>query len=243
MLRLTQELFGADDPDFARVAEDEQMLAVIMDFFQYFTAVTAARRDEPGSDLATVIAHARLDDEPLDDLGTFGFYLLIATAGHDTTSSAIAGGLLALLQHPDQLALLQADPSLVDRAADEVVRWVSPVKHFMRTAVAPARLRDTEIRPGDWLMLSYQSANRDEDVFDDPFRFDVTRPDADKHLGFGFGAHYCLGAHLARLEIRALLRELVTRVRRIELAGDPQLVQGTLVSGPKYLPVRYELSR
>ncbi|HEX5613616.1 MAG TPA: cytochrome P450 [Acidimicrobiia bacterium] len=241
MLRLTQELFGADDPDFQRIAEDDQMLAVIADFFQYFTQVTADRRATPGTDLASVIANAQIDDRPLDDLETFGFYLLIATAGHDTTSTAIAGGLLALLQHPDELARLRADPELIDRAADEIVRWVSPVKHFMRTAQEATQVGDTEIAAGDWLLLSYQSANRDELAFVEPFRFDVGRTDADRHLGFGFGAHYCLGAHLARLEIRAVFRELVSRLDHIELAGDLTFVEGTLVSGPKHLPVQYSI--
>ena len=146
-----------------------------------------------------------------------------------------------LLQHPEQLAALRADPSLVANAADEIVRWVSPVKHFMRTAHVPWELSGTRIEPGDWVLLSYQSANRDEAVFADPFRFDVRRPDAGQSLGFGFGRHYCLGAHLAKLEIRALFAELVARVDRIELAGDPRLMHSTLVSGPKKLPIRFSM--
>jgi cytochrome P450 len=241
MLRLTQELFGAEDPDFARVAEDDQMMAVILDFFQYFSAVTADRRTHPVDDLASLIAAASLGGEPLNDLETFGYYLLIATAGHDTTSSAISGGLLALLQHREQLEQLRSDPELIDGAVDELVRWVSPVKHFMRTATADARVGATEIAAGDWLLLSYASANRDEAVFDDPFRFDVTRRDADRSLAFGFGAHYCLGAHLAKLEIKAFFHELIPRLDDIEVAGDATLMQSTLVSGPKSLPVRYRL--
>ncbi|MFI5042233.1 MAG: cytochrome P450 [Acidimicrobiales bacterium] len=211
MLRLTQELFGTEDPDFARKegsvrldpdapdAISEAGLAVIMDFLGYFSELTASRRAAPTADLASMVANATLEGRPLEDLETFGYYLIVATAGHDTTSSAIAGGMLALLQHPEQLAALQADPGLMANATDEIVRWVSPVKHFMRTAHEPWELSGTAIAPGDWLLLSYQSANRDAAVFADPFRFDVARPDAARSLGFGFGRHYCLGAHLAKL--------------------------------------------
>ena len=241
MLQLTQELFGSDDPDFERIAEDEQQLAVIMDFLTYFAEVTADRRTNPTGDLATVIATSELDGAPLEDIATFGYYLLIATAGHDTTSSAIAGGLLAPLQHPDQLELLRAQPELIDGAADELVRWVSPVKHFMRSATTATVVGDAKIAAGDWLLLSYPSANRDEDAFVDPFRFDVTRADAGHSLAFGFGAHYCLGTHLAKLEIRSFFRELIPRIDTIELGGEPSLMQATLVSGPKTMPVRYTL--
>jgi len=248
MLRLTQELFGTEDPDFTRAeggtgsdAASDAGLAVIMDFFTYFAELTALRRAHPTEDLASMVAHATIDGRPLEDVETFGYYLIVATAGHDTTSSGIAGGLLALLQHPDQLDALRADPGLVANAADEIVRWVSPVKHFMRTAHVPWELSGTRIAPGDWVLLSYQSANRDESVFAEPFRFDVRRREASQSLGFGFGRHYCLGAHLAKLEIRALLAELVSRVDHIELAGDPRLMHSTLVSGPKKLPVRFTM--
>ncbi len=248
MLRLTQELFGTEDPDFTRAegepkpyAASDAGMAVIMDFFAYFSELTASRRAEPTPDLASMVANASIDGRPLDDVETFGYYLIVATAGHDTTSSAIAGGMLALLEHPDQLAALRADPGLMANAADEIVRWVSPVKHFMRTAHVPWELSGAAIAPGDWVLLSYQSANRDEAVFADPFRFDVSRSDASQSLAFGFGRHYCLGSHLAKLEVRALFSELLRRVDHIELAGEPRLMQATLVSGPKNLPVRFTM--
>jgi cytochrome P450 len=137
MLKLTQELFGAEDPDIGRVSEDATVLDVMMDFVGYFTGLAADRRAHPTEDLASVIANAQLDGSPLPDMDVMGFYLIIATAGHDTTSNSIAGGLLALLQHPDQLALLQSDPSLFDDAAVELIRYVSPVKHFLRTCQEP----------------------------------------------------------------------------------------------------------
>jgi cytochrome P450 len=242
MLRLTQELFGDGDPDFQRAGEDDQAMAVIMDVITLFTGINAERRENPTNDLATVIANGEINGTPLEDMDTYGYYLIVATAGHDTTSNAVGGGMEALLEHPEQLTKLMGDPSLIDGAADEIVRWVSPVKHFMRTAQQDYTLAGgQEIAKGDWLLLSYQSANRDERVFADPFTFDVTRADADKHLGFGFGRHYCLGAHLARLEIRALFRELIPRLDSIELAGTAEQTASVLVSGPKRLPVTYSL--
>ena len=240
MLRLTQELFGDGDPDFQRAGEDDQAMAVIMDVITLFTGLNAERRENPTTDLATVIANGEIAGRPLEDVDTYGYYLIVATAGHDTTSNAVGGGMEALLEFPSELAKVQADPSLIDGAADEIVRWVSPVKHFMRTATRDYTLAGgQEIKEGDWLLLSYQSANRDERVFEDPFTFDVTRPDSDKHLGFGFGRHYCLGAHLARLEIRALFKELIPRLEHIEMAGAPAQTASVLVSGPKRLPVTY----
>lgn len=239
MLRLTQELFGAEDPDFERIGENEQMMAVIMDVIALFTDINAERRAHPTTDLATVIANGHIDGVALEDTDTYGYYLIVATAGHDTTSSAIAGGMRALLEHPDQLARLQAEPTRIDAACDEIVRWVSPVKHFMRSARDDYELAGTPIARGDWLLLSYAAANRDDRVFADPYTFDVARPDVDAHMGFGFGRHYCLGAHLARLEIRAFFRELLPRLESIEPAGDTPFVASTLVSGPKRMPVRY----
>jgi len=240
MLRLTQELFGGEDPDFARIAGEEQSLAVIMEVVELFTGLNADRRRQPANDLATVIANGQIDGKPLEDMDTYGYYLIVATAGHDTTSSAIAGGMQALMENPDQLALLQGNPQLIDKAADEIVRWVSPVKHFMRSATEDYTLSTGDrIQRGDWLFLSYPSANRDDRVFADPFCFDVTRADVEHHLGFGFGRHFCLGAHLARLEIRAFFKELLGRLEHIEFAGDVETTAATLVSGPKRLPVTY----
>lgn len=241
MLKLTQELFGAEDPDIGRAGEDHSVLAVMMDFVGYFTGLAADRRSNPTGDLASVIANADLNGAPLPDMDVFGYYLIIATAGHDTTSNSIAGGLLALLEHRDQLELLQSRPELVDGAADELIRFVSPVKHFIRTCQEPFTLRDTTFQPGDITLLSYASANRDDEVFEDPFRLDVTRANASSHLAFGFGRHFCLGAHLARMEVRAIFRELLGRLDSIELDGDVTFVQSRLVSGPKVLPIRYSL--
>ncbi len=242
MLKLTQELFGAEDPDIARLGEDQAMLAVLLDFVNYFTVLTADRRAHPTGDLASVIANAEIGGEPLSDMETIGHYLIIATAGHDTTSNVISGALLGLLDHRDQLELLQARPELIDHAADELIRYVSPVKHFTRTCRQPFTLRDVTFEPGDLLYLSYASANRDEEVFPDPSRLDVRRENAASHLAFGFGRHFCLGAHLARMEIRAIFKELLVRLDEIELDGEPSQILAYFVQGPKSIPIRYRLS-
>jgi len=242
MLRLTQELFGSDDPELQRGSSPEERQAVILDFFGYFDALTRARREHPTADLASVVANARVDGELLAPLEAVSYYVIIATAGHDTTSSSMAGGVQAFVDHPEQWRRLREDPSLVETAADEMIRWTSPVKHFMRTATADHELRGRVIRAGESVLLSYPSANRDEDVFERPFAFDVGRR-PNKHLAFGFGAHFCLGAMLARMELRALFRELAARVEAWEPAGEPALMHTLFVGGHKRLPVRYRMAR
>ncbi|KAB2382723.1 cytochrome P450 [Actinomadura montaniterrae] len=241
MLKLTQELFGGDDDELQRGQSNEEKLQVLLDFFAYFQGLTEERRKHPTDDLASAIANARIDGEPLNDFDTASYYVIIATAGHDTTSATIAGGLQALIEHPDQRKRLTENPELMPLAVDEMIRWVTPVKEFMRTATRDYELRGTTIREGDAVLLSYPSANRDEEVFDDPFAFDVGR-DPNKHLAFGFGVHYCLGAALARIEVRAFFEELLPRLGSIELAGPAESIATTFVGGLKRLPVRYSLA-
>ncbi len=240
MLKLTQEMFGSADPDLQRGQDMDDLIAVITDFFAYFTALTAERRANPTDDLASVLANATKDGEYLGDMELISYYVIAATAGHDTTSSAIGGGMRALLEHPDQLERLKADRSLMSTAVDEMIRWVTPVKQFMRTATVDHDLRGTRIEAGQAVLLSYPSANRDEEVFGDPFTFDVGRF-PNKHLAFGFGIHYCLGAMLARMEMKALYEELLPRLEWIELAGEPAMMQTLFVGGPKRVPIRYEV--
>ena len=241
MLTLTQEMFGAADEDLRRGENVEDLMAVIQDFFVYFGQLTEDRRAHPTEDLASAVANASIDGEPLTLMQTISYYVIAATAGHDTTASAMAGGLHALIQNPDQLERLRADPSLLANAADEMIRWVTPVKHFMRTATEDYVLRGTTIRAGQSVLLSYASGNRDEEAFVDPFTFDVGRS-PNRHLSFGFGVHYCLGAMLARMELKALFSELVPRLRQIELAGEPALMKTIFVGGLKRLPIRYEVA-
>jgi cytochrome P450 len=215
-------------------------MQVMYDFFQYFGALVDDRRARPTDDLASVLANAIVDGEPILPFQLISYYVIIATAGHDTTSFSMSGGLQALLENRDQLDRLRADPSLIPTAVDEMIRWVSPVRHFLRHATEPYELSGHRFEAGDQLLLSYWSANRDEHVFPDPFRFDVART-PNRHLAFGFGAHYCLGAMLAKMEIRALYAELIPRLRSIEPAGPAELTRAIFVGGHKHLPIRYEL--
>jgi cytochrome P450 len=207
----------------------------------YFKGITDERRAHPTSDIASTIANATIDGRPLGDLETAGYYSIIATAGHDTTSSSLAGGLEALMRNRDQLRALTEDPSRIPNAVNEMIRWVTPVRHFMRQAQADYRLGDVSLRAGDWLYLSYFSANRDDAVFEDPFRFDIDRKNADAHMAFGIGVHFCLGAHLARMEVEAFFRELLPRLEHVELAGEPESMATTFVGGLKRLPIRYRV--
>jgi cytochrome P450 len=242
MLQFTRELFGSQDAELSRDAVKDDRMAVLMDMFAYFQELTAARRADPTDDLASAIANAVIDGKPLDDVETMSYYAIITTAGHDTTSSTVAGGLHALLANPGEMRRLREDPGLLPTAVDEMIRWVTPVKEFMRTASADTVLGGVPIAAGESVLLSYASANRDEEVFTDPFRFDVGR-DPNRHLAFGFGAHYCLGAALAKLETRALFAELLSRVESVELAGTPEWIATTFVGGLKHLPIRYKLRR
>ena len=238
MLKLTQELFGSDDSEFKRGMTNEEQLPALLDMFEYFNGVTASRREHPTEDLASAIANARIDGEPLSDIDTVSYYLIVATAGHDTTSATISGGLHALVENPGQLTCLRDDLGLMPLATEEMIRWVTPVKEFMRTAAEDTTVRGVPIAAGDSVLLSYASANRDEDAFDDPFRFDVGR-EPNKHLAFGYGVHFCLGAALARMEVRSFFAELLPRLKSIALTGNPQFVATTFVGGLKHLPVRY----
>ncbi len=240
MLKLTQEMFGGDDTEFQRGKSTEDMLAVLLDFFNYFAALTASRREHPTEDLASAIANATINGEPLSDMDTASYYVIVASAGHDTTSAGIAGGMLALLENPGELARLQKDMGLMGTAVEEMIRCVVPVTEFMRTAQADTEVRGVPIAKGESVLLSYVSANRDEEVFKDPMRFDVGR-DPNKHLSFGYGVHFCLGAALARMEMNSFFSELVPRIKSIELAGEPELMATTFVGGLKHLPIRYSL--
>ena len=239
LLKLTQELFGAQDPDMQRTSAPD--MGTVQDFFAYFTAMTEARRAHPQDDVATVIANATIDGRPIGHLEAMSYYIIIATAGHDTTSSATAGGLLALVRSPWELEKLKADPSLIPSAVDEMIRWTTPVKHFMRTATEDYVLRGQTIRKGDGVMLLYHAANRDEDAFKAPNEFHVDRA-PNRHIAFGYGPHLCLGQFLAKMEMRALFAELIPRLDDVAIDGFPAWVESSFVSGLKRLPIRYSLN-
>ena len=241
MLRLTQQLFGNEDPEFAGEDRNAALLAAALDFKQYFDRMTDDRRTHPREDIATVLSTAQIDGAPMPEIERLGYYMIVATAGHDTTSATLASGVEALMNNPDQLRALQQDPSLLDNAVEEMIRWGTPVRHFLRQATEDYTLRGTKIAAGDWLMLVYLSANRDDAVFTDPYRFDVRRKNANEHIAFGTGVHFCLGAHLARMELKAFIRELLSRLESIEPNGPSEHMIANFVGGLKRLPVRYRL--
>ncbi len=248
MLKLTQELFGSADPELSRSGGEAQttdegvdsIQSVVMDFMLYFNAITEDRRASPRNDLASVIANGTVNGQPLGHLEAMSYYIIAATAGHDTTSSTTAGALWALAENPEQFAKVKANPALIPGLIEESIRWVTPVKHFMRTATADAELAGKKIAKGDWMMLSYPSGNRDEAVFTDPFKFDVERS-PNKHVAFGYGAHVCLGQHLARMEMRVLWEELFARLESVELDGAPRNMAASFVCGPKSVPIRFKM--
>lgn len=243
MLELTQGLFGAADPEYLGDFSDPlaSVQNSIRKFESYFDELTAARQAEPTDDLATVIANGLVDGAPMGERERLWYYIIVATAGHDTTSFSFSGGMEQLLRNQDQLRALQADPSLSTNAAEEMIRWTSPVRSFFRWAQEDTQIGGVDIPEGDVVLTSYPSANRDETVFADPDRFDITRPDANKLLSFGLGMHYCLGSQVARREVRTLLEKVLARVDTIELAGEPEWTGAHFVSGVKHLPVRYTL--
>ena len=239
VLRVTNENFGIEDPDFQREGDTpEARLGFLQEAFLYFNEMIEDRRRAPRDDLTTVLAQASFDGQPVPIFELSSLWFLLMVAGPDTTRNAISGGLLALLEHPDELDRLRRDPSLIELGADEIVRWTTPVNHFSRTATVDYTLRGQQIRAGDSVALFYASANRDEDVFPDPFAFRLDR-DPNPHLGFGVGEHFCLGAHLARLDLKVFFRQLAERLDAIELDGPVELLHASFVGGPKRMPIRY----
>lgn len=241
MLELTQGLFGATDPEYIGDFSDpiEAVMANVGRFDRYFRGLAADRRASPRDDLATVIARGRVEGCPLGDIETLWYFIIVATAGHDTAAYALSGGLEALLRHPDQMLALTADPSLIGNAVEEILRWTSPNRHFLRHAQRDTIVGGTPISAGDRLLLSYPSANRDEAVFPDAMRFDVTRPNARDMLAFGIGPHYCLGASFARLELKTFITAMLRRIEALELDGTPVWSRASFVGGVKHLPIRY----
>jgi len=250
MMALTQDFFGTADPEAQRAdvtplspeAAAQQWSAAIRDFFAYFDVLVEDRRAEPRDDLASIIANARRPDgELFPKEVAYGWFIAIATAGHDTTSTTLSGILEVLAQHPGQFARVKADPSLIPGLIEEGLRWVSPVKHFVRQASQDYLLRGQQIAEGDRLMLLYQSANRDADVFEAPGEFRLDRK-PNRQIAFGYGPHMCVGQHLSRLELRVMLEELLPRLVSLEITGDRKVLQTNFVGGLRRLPMRLELA-
>ncbi len=250
MLFLTQQMFGGQDEDLNKTgmanmtAEQVTQLVVgaVADFEAYFAKLTEEKRANPTDDVASVIANAKVDGEYLSDRDMAGYYIIVASAGHDTTSASTAGAMMALAQDPEQFARLKADRDLLPGIVEEAIRWTSPVQHFMRTAAEDVEVCGVHIKEGDWLMINYVAANHDERVFENPRKFDAARS-PNRHLAFGAGAHQCLGLHMARMEMKILFNELLDRIETVELAGEPKRAKSSFVGGLKTLPLRYTLSK
>ncbi|MEE4661915.1 MAG: cytochrome P450 [Halieaceae bacterium] len=240
MLKLTQEIFGGQDPDLMRDPDQQTMNAeTIMEFGAYFDEVIKDRKQNPQEDLATVLANAEVDGKPMDPLDQLSYFIIAASAGHDTTSAVLGAGMKALLEHPDQFEQWRDNPELDRNAAKELMRWVSPVRHMVRTATDDLELGGKQIKTGDNIALWFPAANRDPSAFDQPNRLDITR-DPKAHLAFGYGSHMCLGQHLATLEVARFYRELLSRLDYIEMTEEPTWVHAIFVGGLKSMPVRYK---
>ena len=248
MLRLTQEIFGPLDPDLFKMLSElppeqitQMQQATAGQLISYFEKITADRLKNPKDDLATVIVNAQIDGQPISASAISGYYMIIATAGHDTTSSTTSTAMWALATQPGLLDRVKADPALISPFIDEALRWASPVKTFMRSAAQDTEIRGQKIKKGDWLMLCYASANRDEEVFDTPFEFNIDRR-PNRHVAFGYGPHVCLGQHLAKMEIKILLETLIPRLEFVRLAGELRMVESYFVNGLKNLPIEFRLT-
>jgi cytochrome P450 len=215
----------------------EENMSAALELFQYFGAVIEERRGKPGTDLVSVLINGEVDGERLTEAELLGFCMTLLVAGNETTRNLLSGGTRALAEHPDQLARLTADLDNLPTAVDELLRWVTPVMTFCRTATRDAQIGDQPIAAGDYVLLLYASANRDERVFGDTAGVLDLRRSPNPHVGFGFGEHFCLGAGLARMEARVLLDELLRRFTRIELAGEPDRVASVLMNSLQRLPV------
>ena len=236
----SNKMVGADDPEYQRAEGGaEDATAAAAELYLYAAELRQKRAEDPRDDIVTRLINGEIDGDRLTEAEFDMFILLLAVAGNETTRNATAHGMHALLTNPDEFARLRADPGLLESAVEEIVRWATPVLYFRRQAMKELELRDKVIRPGDKVVMWHISANRDEDVFDDPYRFDVTRSPND-HIGFGGGgAHFCLGANLARMELRLIFGELMDRMGSMELAGEPERLRSNFIGGIKHMPVRF----
>jgi hypothetical protein len=244
VLKTTNEIFGRDDPEFQRegMSSQESIIAASMDFAKYFAEILADRRANPRDDLVSLFANARIDGEPMNEIATMGYCLVMFIAGHETTRGGLTGGMKALLDHPDQLALWKTDPAGYTKSGiEEILRYVTPVNTMARTVAQDIEIGGRQMKEGDRLVMFYASANRDEAVFEAPNEFRIDR-NPNPHLAFGIGEHFCLGSHLARKSSAALFREFVSRVEEVEQIGEDERTASNLVPGLKHLPIRYRLS-
>jgi len=248
MLKLTQWLFTYADPDLKRPGSDltdpaeiTRTWGIVFDEFEkYYTPVIADRQRCPRHDLASVIANGKIDGGPLEHRALISYFIIASTAGHDTTAAATGTAMWMLAERPELLAELREKPSLIPAFVEEVIRWATPVQQFVRSATRDYEIDGRTIRKGDLVYLSYLSANRDETAFPNADQFDIHQS-PNRHVGFGFGGHTCLGIHLARMELNVFWNALIPRLRKVELTGTPAMAESEFVCGPKLLPIRFEM--
>lgn len=249
MFDLTNKVLGGGDPEYQTDIPEEERgtpaaarQTAMMGFgtmLGYFRNVLEDRRANPRQDdLISILLEAEVDGEKLNEADILAFCFLLIVAGNETTRNAISGGLQVLSEHPEQKAKLLARPELMESAIEEILRWTSPLHHMSRTATAEVELRGKTIKEGDRVIMWYLSVNRDEEIFDDPYTFDIERTPND-HLAFGIGEHFCLGAGFARKELKVMFEELFRRFPDIQMSGAPERLRSNFINGIKHLPVRY----
>jgi cholest-4-en-3-one 26-monooxygenase len=237
----SNRMIGSEDPEY--LMSFEQIQSARVEMFMYAQQLADERRQSPRDDIMTALLSADIDGDQLSDMDFNLFFLLLAVAGNETTRNSISHGVRAFCDYPDEYEKLVEDPSLASSASEEVVRWASPVMYFKRYATRDTEIGGHPIAAGDKVSMWYISANRDEDVFDDPFTFDITR-EPNEHVGFGGGGpHHCLGSNLARMEIRVLLEEMARRIPAIELTGEPSALRSNFIAGIKHMPVQFPAGR
>jgi cholest-4-en-3-one 26-monooxygenase len=235
MFDWSNRMIGADDPEYGITEDDTQ--AASMELYAYASELANQKRANPGDDLISVLSRAEVEGERLSELDIDLFFLLLSVAGNETTRNLISHGLVTLLEHPDELAKLRANPELMGSAIEEMLRWATPVMHFRRTANVDHELLGQMIKEGDKIVFWHISANRDETKFDNPFAFDITRS-PNEHVAFGSGGpHFCLGANLARMEIRVMFEELLARFNEMEITGEVRRLRSCFINGIKHVPL------
>ena len=243
LFRWTNETIAPEDPEFQKGRTTEQTLQdARMELFKYFTDLMEERRKNPKGDMISVVVHGKAGGQPIQPFELLSYYLLLVVAGNETTRNAMTGGMLAFNENPGEWRKLVANQDLLDPAVEEIVRWVTPVIQFTREATRDYTVRGTKIAKGQSVCLFYASGNRDEDIFDEPFRFRIDRSPND-HIGFGRGEHVCLGAHLARLELRTVYQQIRERLESFERTGPAERVRSSFVGGIKRAPIRWKLRK
>ncbi len=242
LFRWTNETIGGGDPEFQDgKSSDETFQRARLGLFQYFSDLVDERTKHPTNDITSIVAAASVNGAKMPQFEMLSYFLLLVVAGNETTRNATTGGLLALIENRDQWNRLKRNPALIKPAVEEIVRWTTPVIQFARTATEDTEIRGRKIKAGESVCLFYPSANRDEEVFDEPFKFDIGR-DPNPHIAFGIGEHFCLGANLARLELEVIFRQLVERMEYAEMAGPIERLRSSFVGGIKHMPIKMKIN-